>query len=626
MGGLVGSNDGASISSSYSAASVNGSANQVGGLVGYNGLNNNPSPIISSYATGNVNGSNDVGGLVGANGSSAITTSYAIGRVTGNSSLGGLIGNYGGGTLTNNYWDTQTSGQTTSGGQGIGAVEGKTTAQMKQQATFSGWDFASTWAISDGNAYPYLNWEYNVWSGSGLWSVASNWSRNVVPNAASSVMFDATNANPSSIDASFGGSVGRFYMHSGYAGTITQGRSLTLGSYEQAGGTYDAGANTIMITGDWEKTGGTFNAATSAVTFNGTGIQTLISGGSSFATLSHTGSGILRLSTNNLTTTGTLTNSAGTFEGDTAMDINGDFILTGGTVIGPTTVSVAGNWTNSGGIFTPGTGTVTFDAGSTGKTITSGGSSFYNAIFNNAAGGWTISGPMTVMHDFTLTNGAITQSANLAITHDYAQTGGTFTATNPSTNTFSVGNSFSITLTDDSFMRYTGTGLSAGAAYMIYDVYGLQAMQQDLDAYYKLNNNIDASGTPSWNAGAGFDPVGHFSNVPRFTGSFNGNSHTITGLTVNRPTEDYNGLFADTNGATIQNVGIINGSITGRNETAGLIGEGSGTITNTYFIGTVNGVSQVGGLVGALVGTASLTNSYSAGSVILCFCTRNGSN
>ena len=54
--------------------------------------------------------------------------------------------------ITNCFWDTETSGQTTSAGGGTG----KTTYEMSQQATFTGWDFTSIWSIDEGSSYPYF--------------------------------------------------------------------------------------------------------------------------------------------------------------------------------------------------------------------------------------------------------------------------------------------------------------------------------------------------------------------------------------------------------------------------------------------------------------------------------------
>lgn len=69
---------------------------------------------------------------------------------TGNN-VGGLVGQNDGGAVTGSYWDMDTSGQSTSDGG-----TGRTTAQMKQQATFSGWDFTTIWGIFESKTYPLL--------------------------------------------------------------------------------------------------------------------------------------------------------------------------------------------------------------------------------------------------------------------------------------------------------------------------------------------------------------------------------------------------------------------------------------------------------------------------------------
>ena len=55
----------------------------------------------------------------------------------------------------------------------------------------------------------------------------------------------------------------------------------------------------------------------------------------------------------------------------------------------------------------------------------------------------------------------------------------------------------------------TGSG-AIEDPYIIYDVGDLQAMEDHLDAYYELANNVDASGTAGWNAGLGFMPIGYY--------------------------------------------------------------------------------------------------------------------
>jgi hypothetical protein len=108
--------------------------------------------VTDSYATGRVfNNTYSAGGLVGLS-NGTIINSYAIGQVSGTGLVGGLIGWAGRdapATTTNSYWDTQASGVS-----GSSTGIGKTTAQMKQQATFTNWDFNTIWQINQGVSYP----------------------------------------------------------------------------------------------------------------------------------------------------------------------------------------------------------------------------------------------------------------------------------------------------------------------------------------------------------------------------------------------------------------------------------------------------------------------------------------
>ncbi len=152
VGGLVGRNEGGQITKSYSTGSVNGDSH-VGGLVGRN--EGSGATIANSYSIGSVSGTSAVGGLVGWNGwNGATENSYSTGRVHGNECAGGLVGKIEGGQINNSYWDIITSGQSSSAGG-----EGKTTAEMKQQATFENWDFVNIWALVDFVSYPYLQWQ-----------------------------------------------------------------------------------------------------------------------------------------------------------------------------------------------------------------------------------------------------------------------------------------------------------------------------------------------------------------------------------------------------------------------------------------------------------------------------------
>ncbi len=148
VGGLVGS--GGTITNSYATGNVSSTQGWAGGLVGSGGT------ITNSYATGSVSGANAVGGLVGEGGT--ITNSYSTGKVSGETrpagtspASGGLVGSGTASNTKNSYWDTETSTLTTSYGG-----TGKTTAQMKTQSTYEGWNFDTVWTIKEGVSYPYL--------------------------------------------------------------------------------------------------------------------------------------------------------------------------------------------------------------------------------------------------------------------------------------------------------------------------------------------------------------------------------------------------------------------------------------------------------------------------------------
>ncbi len=81
-----------------------------------------------------------------------VSQCYSAGSVSGDDDVGGLVGyNDDGGTVSSSYWDVEASGQSSSDG-GVG----KTTAEMKQEATYEGWDFANVWDIVEAQSYPYL--------------------------------------------------------------------------------------------------------------------------------------------------------------------------------------------------------------------------------------------------------------------------------------------------------------------------------------------------------------------------------------------------------------------------------------------------------------------------------------
>ena len=116
----------------------------------------NPGSITSCYSTGAVTGNDDIGGLSGYNAGS-ITSCYSTGTVTGDTFLGGLCG--GGWEIgIKNCYFLNTAGP--DNGFGIDLTD----AYMKQQSSFTGWDFigettngsSDFWIITAGE-YPSLH-------------------------------------------------------------------------------------------------------------------------------------------------------------------------------------------------------------------------------------------------------------------------------------------------------------------------------------------------------------------------------------------------------------------------------------------------------------------------------------
>ncbi len=185
-GGLVGYIKSATVTQSYATGSVTGSATYIGGLVG-----NTDYSISESYATGSVQGKSLVGGLVGSTilaYNQNISNCFALGSVfssdTTNGNVGGLIGSVSGPSTANNIKNCYAAGKVLGTGSDVGGLfgilntvtftnnyydsikagvtvkrpydVGRFTTAMKQQSTFSGWDFTNIWKIEEGLTYPYL--------------------------------------------------------------------------------------------------------------------------------------------------------------------------------------------------------------------------------------------------------------------------------------------------------------------------------------------------------------------------------------------------------------------------------------------------------------------------------------
>lgn len=106
-------------------------------------------------------------------------------------------------------------------------------------------------------------------------------------------------------------------------------------------------------------------------------------------------------------------------------------------------------------------------------------------------------------------------------------------------------------------------------------------------------------------------PIGNVSN--KYSGTFDGQNHTVSGLYFNDNWANYVGLFGWSNG-TIQNIGIICSYFYGYECVGGVCGITESTIRNCYNTGTVFGSSKTGGMCG-YNNYGTIVNCYNIGTV-----------
>lgn len=108
-------------------------------------------------------------------------------------------------------------------------------------------------------------------------------------------------------------------------------------------------------------------------------------------------------------------------------------------------------------------------------------------------------------------------------------------------------------------------------------------------------------------------PIGNTGSS--FSGHFNGDAHVIKNIKIDASASDCQALFGHIYGATISNLGLENGSVTGNNFVAGLVGLAeSSTLTKCYNTLHISGVEHVGGLVGK-ADNSIIRESFNTGSV-----------
>ncbi|SEG72807.1 GLUG motif-containing protein, partial [Bosea lathyri] len=574
VGGLIGTNM-AYLEAIYATGAVSSTGNNVGGLAGENQLGR----LTGAYATGEVRGADSVGGLVGLN-SGRVIDAYATGAVTGANHVGGLVGlgfwaREGiSGTVTNAYATGAVSGNTNTGGL-VGFATSGTTSNAYWDTQTSGQ------STSSGGGAGLTTAQFQSGGAAALGSAFAGGAGGLYPYLASFY--------PDGVQAISG------YAYSN-AGTTPLASGLGGAQYVFASA---GGANLAPVT-------------TGADGY----YYILMPNG----TLASGGTRVLAYTTANNAATGTMTGAnlvqaAGTAAG---VDLYGGYLRSSTT---STLYSTAQSERAStlASLSSAQQGALAALAPFYIATHASGFTLDQTLDLSSGFGVQTTAGGLTVAASITLAgSNALTMASagDLAINAPISVTGGgqvrlSHSTANTTTGGLTFGAGSALTFADGQ----SGQTLHVnGHEYMLVrSMAGIEGIDNQTGRY-ALAHDLDA----------GPNRMGAVATI--FNGTLDGLGHTISNLTINDiPVEDisffhydYVGLIGQLTG-TVRNIGVIGGSITGRNYTGALIGYNQGLVQNAYATARVTGynldldASYTGGLVGSNAGTVS--NSYAAGIV-----------
>ena len=154
-----------------------------------------------------------------------------------------------------------------------------------------------------------------------------------------------------------------------------------------------------------------------------------------------------------------------------------------------------------------------------------------------------------------------------------------------------------------------------GKTYNVTSAEGLKNIAKLVNEEWKLGINITLTADIDLK-GIDWTPIGKDDNKA-YTGTFDGNGKTITGLTVTGSYK-YAGLFGDIDeNGTVKNVVLEGVQITSDNSSGyagGVAGDSWGTIENCSVSGSVSGTTFAGGVVGSQWG-GSITGCNSSATV-----------
>ena len=318
----------------------------------------------------------------------------------------------------------------------------------------------------------------------------------------------------------------------------------------------------------------------------------------------------------------------------TTITMNGDYSITANFV---KTYDLTTSSTNGGSVTDPGEGTFTYDEGTVVNLVATPGAGYCFVNWTGDVG--TIADANAATTNITM-NGDYSITANFVAVYDLTTSstaGGSVTTPGEGTYTYDEGTVVDLVATPDFgyyFVNWTGdvdtiadvnaaaTTITMNGDYSItanfapvieiWDWYDLDAVRDNLGGSYVLMNDLDSNtagytelASPTANGGKGWQPIGDYTST-NFAGTLDGQGYEIKDLFINRPSEDYVGLFGAVDvGGAVKNVGVVDGTVSGDWYVGGLVGRIDGIVSNAYSTCNVTSYIFAGGLVGWNNGTAS---------------------
>ncbi len=115
---------------------------------------------------------------------------------------------------------------------------------------------------------------------------------------------------------------------------------------------------------------------------------------------------------------------------------------------------------------------------------------------------------------------------------------------------------------------------------------------------------LNTGDATTWGATA---PANAWTPIKAFSGTFDGQNHTISGLYLKSTATDYDGMFKLNSGA-IKNFTLTNSYVSGSGKLGAVVGAiDNGSVTNVHVNATVAGGNYVGGLIGYHGGGGAIT-------------------